>query len=189
MTGFRSSFPIRILEGHMPGILDLLTHELAITEYSDWLIFVERLNNAVKSGRVRRVPVVKPVWGKSEEWFLDPEIGEVYAYFPPNPPVLPIWKKVDVLKHLEAPDPPPLSGFKLGQITPMTAHIMKMSLEALVGRGLAEELPLPVEVPRSKDRTEKWYKDRVSNVVYRLSEYYGLHDADDIRWEVVPKLN
>jgi hypothetical protein len=171
----------------MAGILDSITHELAITEYSDWLIFVERLNNAVQSGRVRRVPVVKPVWGKSEEWFLDPEIGEVYAYFPPNPPVLPIWKKVDVLKHLEASDPPPLSVFKVGPITPMTAHIMKMNLEALVGRGLAEELHLPAEVARSKDRTEKWYKDKLSNVVYRLSEYYGLHDADDIRWEVVPQ--
>jgi len=100
---------------------------------------------------------------------------------------MPIWEKIDVLKHSEASDPPPLSVFKVGQMSVMTAHIMKMSLEALVARGLAEELPVPVEVPRSRDRTEKWYKDRVSNVVYCLSEYYGLNDVDDCRWEVVPQ--
>jgi hypothetical protein len=182
--GFRSSF--QTLERAMAGILESITEGLTITEYSDWLIFVERLNDAVQAGRVRRVPVLKSVWGRSEEWFLDSETGEMYAYFPPNPPVLPRWKKVDVLKHLEAHDPPPLSVFKVGQISVMTAHIMKMSLEALVSRGLAEELPVPVEVPRSRDRTERWYRDNVSNVVYRLSEYYGLHDADDIRWEVIP---
>jgi hypothetical protein len=61
----------------MAGILDSLTHKLTITEYSDWLIFVERLNEAVRAGRVRRVPVVKRVWSSDEEWFLDPETGEI----------------------------------------------------------------------------------------------------------------
>ena len=167
--------------------LGSLTLGLTITEHSDWLIFTDRLTQAVQTGRARNVPVLKPVWGDSEEWFLDPETSEVYAYVPPDPPGMPKWEKVDVLKRLETPDPPPLSVFKVGKISVMTAHIMKMSLEALVGRGLAVELPVPVGVPRSRDKSEKWYKDRVSNVVYRLSEYYGLKDADDIRWEVVPQ--
>jgi hypothetical protein len=47
---------------------------------------------------------------------------------------MPKWEKVDVLKHLEMPDPPPLSVFKVGAITVMTAHVMKMSLEAAVAR-------------------------------------------------------
>ncbi|MFZ0861319.1 MAG: hypothetical protein ABR881_22045 [Candidatus Sulfotelmatobacter sp.] len=171
----------------MAGILASLTHELTITEYSDWLIFVERLNEAVRAGRVRNVPVLKRVWSSDEEWFLDPESDEVYVYVSPNPPSMPIWEKVDVLAHLEAPDPAPLGGFKVGQITVMTAHIMKMSLDALVSRGLVTVLPSPVERLWPKDRTERWYKDNVTNVVYRLIEHYRLEGADDIRWEVVPQ--
>jgi len=53
----------------------------------------------------------------------------------------------------------------------MTAHIMKMSLETFVSRGLVEVLPSPVEVLWPKDRTERWYKDKVTNVVYRLIEH------------------
>jgi hypothetical protein len=171
----------------MSGILKSLVQNLTITEYPDWLIFVDRLNEAVRTGRIRKVPVIKRVWDRDEEWYLDPESEEVYAYAAPNPPTMPIWEKVDVLKHPEAPEPAPLSVFKIGPISVMTAYIMKMRLEALVGSGLAEELPVPIEVPRSKDTTERWYKDSVSNLVYRLREYYGLHDADEIRWEVVPQ--
>jgi hypothetical protein len=171
----------------MAGILKSLTHGLTITEYSDWLTFVERLSEAVRAGHVGKIPVLKPLWGgSSEEWFLDPENSEVYFYVPPDPG-MPKWEKVDVLKHLGTSGPPPLSVFKNGPVTVMMAHIMKMSLDAIAGRGLAEELPVPVHVPRSKNGTERWYKDNVSNVVYRLIEYYPLKGADDIRWEVVPQ--
>jgi hypothetical protein len=168
----------------MAGVLDSLTHELRITEYSDWLIFVERLNEAVRARRVRKVQVVKRVWSSDEEWFLDPATGEVYVYCPPNSPSLPIWEKVDVLKHPEATDPAPLSVFKTGPITVMTAHIMKMKLEILVRSGLVEALTPPHDSTSSR-RTEKWFRDNESNVTYRLMEYYGLEDADEIRWEVV----
>jgi hypothetical protein len=171
----------------MAGILDSLTHELTITEYSDWLIFVKRLNEAVREGRVRKVPVVKRVWSRDEEWFLDSETGEIYVYCAPNPPSLPIWEKVDALKHLEATDPAPLSVFKTGPISVMTAHIMKMKLETLVGSGLVEALTPPYALASSRRETEKWFRDNVSNITYRLIEYYGLKDADDIRWEVVPQ--
>jgi hypothetical protein len=175
------------LEGtFMAGFLESLTVGLAITEYPDWVTFVERLNGAVRTGRVRRVPVLKQVWSRDEEWFLDPETGEVYIYAAPNPPSMPKWERVDVLKHLDPPEPASLSVFKVGQITVMTAHIMKMSLEALVSRGLVEALPSPVEVLYPKDRTERWFKDNVSNIVYRLIEHYRVEGADDIRWEVVP---
>ena len=79
----------------MAGILSALTHELTITKYSDWLIFVERLDKNVRSGRVRKVPVVSEC-GNTEEWFLDPETGETYVYCAPDSPSLPIWEKVDV---------------------------------------------------------------------------------------------
>jgi hypothetical protein len=173
----------------MTSTLESLAHGLIITEYSDWVIFVERLKDAVQSGRVRKIPALKRVWSRSEEWFLDAETGEVYVYLPPNPPTLPRWKKVDVLQLLETTDadPAPLSVFKIGQITPMMAHIMKMNLEDLVSRGSVEAIPPPVAALSSKDRTETWYRDKASNIVYRLSEYYGLKDADDIRWEIVPQ--
>jgi hypothetical protein len=100
---------------------------------------------------------------------------------------LPRWEKVDVLRHLEASDPAPLSGFKVGPITVMMAHVMKLNIETLISRGLVEALPTPQTALVTKDRTERWYRDRVSNVVYRLSEYYPLKGADDIRWEVVPQ--
>jgi len=60
--------------------------------------------------------------------------------------------------------------------------VMKMKLEDLLKRDLVEEL-----IPRrtSGHGTEKWFKDKVSSIIYRLSEYYGLGEPDDIRWEVV----
>ena len=130
-------------KARMASILRLSDARATITEYSDWLIFVERLNEAVRAGRVRTVPVVKRVWASDEEWFLDPETGEIYVYCAPDSPSLPIWERLDVLKHLEATDPAPLSVFKTGPITVMTAHIMKMKLETLVGSGLVEALTPP----------------------------------------------
>jgi len=101
-----------------------------------------------------------------------------------HPP--PIWERVDVLKHVEATDPAPLSVFKTGPITVMTAHIMKMKLETLMGSGLVEALTLPPALASSRRGTEKWFRDNVSNITYRLIECYGLEDRD-IRWEVVPQ--
>jgi hypothetical protein len=173
----------------MASILESLTDGLTITEYSDWLIFVERLNGAVREGRVRKVPIpaIKNLWSRTEEWFLDPKSAEVYSYQPPDPPVYPRWQKVDVLSRLETPDPTPLSVIKVGQMTPMMAHIMKLKIEALADSGLVEVLPTPPTALASRDRTERWYKDNVSGMVYRLREHYGLEDADDIRWEIVPQ--
>ncbi len=87
---------------------------------------------------------------------------------------------------VEAPEPTPLSVFRTGQITVMAAHVMKVKLEELVVSGLVEELPLPEILTSSKRGTERWFRDTMSNVTYRLIEYFGFLDADDIRWEVVP---
>lgn len=83
-------------------------------------------------------------------------------------------------------DPTPLSDFKTGQITVMTAHVLKMKLEELVAGGLVEELSPPQSLASSRRGTERWFRDTVSNVTYRLIEYFGFMDADDMRWEVVP---
>jgi hypothetical protein len=85
----------------------------------------------------------------------------------------------------EGPDPTPLSVFKTGQIAVMTAHLIKMKLEELIVNGLAEELS-PPKVWHRQGETERWFRDTVSNVTYRLIEYFGFMDADNMRWEVVP---
>ena len=92
----------------------------------------------------------------------------------------------DALPDAETLDPTPLSTFKTGQITVMTAHVMKMKLEELVAGGLVEELSPPQSLDSSRRGTERWFRDTVSNVTYRLIEYFGFMDADDMRWEVVP---
>jgi hypothetical protein len=173
----------------MAGTLESLTDGLTITRYPDWLTFIERLDGAVRSGRVREIPVLKAIKGAGPwyKWFLDPETGEIYAYSAPNPPVYPRWEKVDVLREPEVPNPAPLSRFKIGPMKVMMAHFMKQQIKALVARGLVEVLPTPPSASTSKDETQAWYRDRVSNVVYRLIEIYPLKGADDIRWEVVPQ--
>lgn len=171
-------------------ILESLTRGLNILEKPDWEAFVERLDRAVRSGRVREIPTLKPVrrGGKRyHQWFLDPETGDVYGYVAPDEHGRPIWEKVDVLGNAEPLSPAPLSSIKIGPMTVMMAYFLKQQIEALIARGLVEALPAPASAFTSKDRTERWYKDRVSNVVYRLSEYYPLKGADDIRWEVVPQ--
>ena len=89
-------------------------------------------------------------------------------------------------QSVDAPDPTPLSVFPTGQITVMKAYVMKMELEELVAKGLAEELSPPQSLASSRRGTERWFRDTVSNVTYRLIEYFGFMDADDMRWEVVP---
>jgi hypothetical protein len=182
-------YGLRILERAMVGILESLTQGLNIIEKPDWMAFVERLDRAVRSGSVRELAAPNPVrcGGKSyNKLFLDTETGVVYGYVAPDPPGLPRWQKVDLLGNSEAANPAPLNGIKIGPKTVMMAHFLKQQIEALVARGLVEALPTPASALTSKDRTERWYKDRVSNVVYRLSEYYPLQGADDIRWEVAP---
>lgn len=184
--GFRSLYLIREqVPKFMTGVLSSIAGGLNIKEYRDWLVFVQRLEDSVRVGRVRSIPVIKRVWSDNEQWFLDPESDEVYVYVAPNPPVLPIWEKLDVLKDLETVDPAPLSVFKVGQITPMMAHVMKINLQSLVQRGSIEELSLPSHLHIPKETSEKWYRDRISNVVYRLREHYSMEGADDIRWEIV----
>lgn len=172
------------------GILESLTQGLNILVKSDWEAFVERLDRAVRSGRVREISALKLVRRGAKryrQWFLDPETGEVYGYVAPDEHGRPIWEKVDALGDLEPPNPAPLSSIKIGPKTVMMAYFLKQQIEALVTRGFVEVLPTPASALTSRDRTENWYKDKVSNVIYRINEYYPLKGADEIRWEVVPQ--
>lgn len=78
------------------AILASLTANLKITDRSDWERFVKNLNDLARTGRVRRITPMKRLLSDDEEWYLDPETGEVYVYSPPDWPFLPAWEKVDV---------------------------------------------------------------------------------------------
>lgn len=169
----------------MAGVLQSLVADLTITEYRDWQTFVERLNEAVRAGIIKEVPVLKPHRGSEVRWFLDPKNGEIYSYTGPNAPVMPCWERVGVFKDLDAGPAPPLSTFKVGTITVMMAHIMKLQLENFIHRGLIEELPCPSSSMLREHETERRFRDLESNIVYRLTEYYALTGPDDLRWEIV----
>jgi hypothetical protein len=144
----------------MAGILESLTVGLTIIEYRDWQIFVERLNEAVRVGTIKEVPVLRPSSrGRGEQWFSDPTSGEIYSYIHPNPPVYPRWERVDVFELLNPTVRPPLSRFKIGAKSVMKAHVMKLQLEDFVHRGLIEELPGPFPSILRKHETERRFRD------------------------------
>ena len=183
--GFKFSF--QISEECMAGILRSVTDGLTITEYEDWLIFVQRLQELVRSGRVRRVP--QPVgnrrFAKEDEWYLDPETGETYVHVIPDAPVLPQWVKVDLLAPVDAPEPHAndLSVIPTGKKSRLEAKSLKGILEFLVHQGAVEALD-PSNIAASGDSAEKWFKDLQTKVIYRLVER---RDGDDNRWERVPQ--
>jgi len=86
------------------GVLASVTDGLTISKHSDWQIFVRRLEELVRSGRARKVPPVRRVFSKGEEWYLDSENGDIYVYVSPDSPILPIWEKIDFFAA--APNPP-----------------------------------------------------------------------------------
>jgi hypothetical protein len=90
------------------SILESLTTNLTIADHADWEQFVQRLSHLVQTGRVRRISAMKRLRADDEEWYLDPETGEVYVYSPPDWPFLPTWERVDVLRpdQKEPPRPP-----------------------------------------------------------------------------------
>jgi len=171
----------------MAGILGSLTDALTITEYEDWLIFVQRLQELVASGRVRRIP--QPVgnkrFAKEDEWYLDPDTGEAYVHIIPDAPVMPQWVKVDLLAPVETPEPHAndLSVIPTGEKSRLEAKGLKGILDFLVQQGAVEALD-PSSEPTSRDSTEKWFKDLQTKVVYRLIQK---GNGDDNRWERVPQ--
>ena len=171
----------------MACILESLIADLAITKYSDWQIFVERLYEAIRAGTIKEVPVLRPNYcGRGEQWFNDPKSGEIYSYVSPNPPVYPRWERVDVFELLNPTVPSPLSRFKIGVMSVMKAHIMKLQLEEFLQSGLIEELAGPFSSMLREHETDRRFRDLGSNVVYRLTEYYALSSPDDLRWGIVP---
>jgi hypothetical protein len=169
----------------MPGGLDSILNGLTISKRADWLVFVQRLDELVRSGHARRIPPLWRTLAEGEEWYLDTDRGEVYVYVSPDAPILPIWEKVDVFSKPEA-----VHSYEggLGAI-PMTkmsrpeTESLKEILKVLVRHGAAEVLDRSTSVPTTSPKgTETWYRDPRTKAVFRLVE--GTDD-DSSRWERV----
>ena len=117
---------------------------------------------------------------------FDPETGEIYVYCAPDAPSLPIWERVDVLKHLEATIPAPFERFQDGSNHRHDCPYHEDEAGNTCGQWTGRSVDPAHALPSSRRGTETWFRDKVSNITYRLIEYYGLEDRD-IRWEVVPQ--
>jgi hypothetical protein len=168
------------------------SERLAFKTPNDYQNFVRRLITAVDEGRLHVVradaaleEMLAPTWpGDSITHVVQCKgCGRLFELYVNTWNGRNWWKpqSTDI-----TPDPTPLSDFKTGQITVMTAHVLKMKLEELVAGGLVAELSPPQRLASSRRGTERWFRDTVSNVTYRLIEYFGFLDADEMRWEVVP---
>jgi hypothetical protein len=165
-------------------MLASITDELHIRDsYDDWLIFVDRLNKLTASGRVRRIsPLPNRYFGKGDEWYLDPETGEIYVHGLPNAPVLPVWERFDIVEHTKAPKPHSndLSVIPTGRISREEVKNLRGLLDFLARQGVVEILePSSLE---SEARTETWFKELKTGATYRLVEKNG---SEDNYWEKI----
>jgi hypothetical protein len=169
----------------MKNILASITDGLNIKDnYDDWLVLVDRLNKLAASGRIRRIsPLPNRRFEKSDEWYLDPETGEIYVHGLPNAPMLPVWERFDLVEHTKAPERHPnnLSIIPTGKISRLDAKNLKGLLDFLIQQGLVEAIDPPNTAP-SGDRTEKWFRDLQTQTTYRLVQK---NDGNDDCWETV----
>lgn len=168
----------------MAGLLRSLTDGLTITEYSDWQIFVKRLEDATRSGRARRVSATRRVFVQGEEWYADTETGEIYVYVSPDAPILPIWEKIDsfATSTPSKQHPKNLSVIPKGRMNGVEAGSLKTILALLVGQGIAEPVSFD-DLIYAPSANETWFRDRKTGIVYRLVE----NGAEDNKWERVPQ--
>jgi hypothetical protein len=165
-------------ESVMKNILASIADGLNIRDsYDDWLVFVARLHELVASGRIRRISSLpNRYFEKNDEWYLDPETGEIYVHGLPNAPVLPVWERFDIIEHTRAPKPLPddLSVIPIGKISRAEAKNLKGLLAFLARQGLVEILdPLNVK----SQACPGWrIKDLKTEAIYRLVEKNGGED-------------
>jgi hypothetical protein len=170
----------------MSGILGEITKGLTITHRADWLIFVERLKELTLSGRITRIlPLKTHYFADGDEWYLDPETGEIYVHGIPNAPKLPNWERFDLIKHTHGPEPRPssLGAIPAGTMSRVETLSLKALLSLLTHKGIAEAID-PSSNEASEGSTEKWFRDTQTKVVYRLIE--DKHSGNGL-WATVPK--
>jgi hypothetical protein len=168
----------------MASILNSITDGLAITKYKDWTVFVQRLEELIRAGHIRKIePLDTKQFLRGDEWYLDPESGEIYVHGLPNAPLLPRWTKVDPFASPPPRESPPndLSAIPVGAKDRLETKGIKGILDFFVIQGGAVVIP-PVNTSISAIN-ETWYRDIRTDVIYRLVE---TTDGES-RWERVPQ--
>lgn len=165
--------------------LDYLLKGLIISKYADWVIFDQRLEQLIRSGRVRRIPKLRTIHVKSEEWYLNPDTNEIYVYVRPDDKILPKWEKVDIFAKPEIAHSfvSGLDAIPTAKMIGPEAVSLKGVLRALVDNGIAEIIDHQISVPMvSPKHPETWYRDLQTKATYRLIE--NIDDGSTL-WERV----
>jgi len=165
---------------------DAILDGLNLHDYSDWRIFVGRLDKLVEAGILRRISSLRGKPLEGEEWYLEEKTGNLYLYLLPDAPLLPEWKKIDPFVELEFETSRNLSDFEMseilvGRISRADAVSLLTRLHIMLGFGRIEAIA--PKSPMTIGITETWYRDVRTGAVYRLVEGSGENDSF---WEPVP---
>lgn len=161
-----------------PSLFESLISDLNIHHHSDWVVFDKRLESAIATGRARKVQKARTIFAPSEEWYLDPESGEIYAYLRPDDRVLPQWTKVDVFANPEVKKSDPkdiatsgLTAIPTGKMDQNWARSLKYLLQRMVEQGEVEIIANPEPGPSAESALQTTFRELRTGIVYRLVEY------------------
>jgi hypothetical protein len=162
---------------------------LDIDRYDDWTIFEKRLQNLLRSGRLRSISPLRGKQRTGENWYFEEETKNIYLYSEPTEKGHPEWKKVDPFSGPE-PDNPSRSVLKLdlgdipvGRMDRSQALSLLTQLFILVGFGKIETVDRPFPAAPG-EHTETWFRNPRNGVVYKLVE--GDCDNDSYWGPVLP---
>jgi len=170
-----------------------ILHGLNIRDLGDWENFAQRLEALVSSGGLRSIP---PPQGQSsfygEHWYLEEETGDIYFYREPGERNSAEWAKADPFEKREEFRATPWRGgnvlqldlgdMPVGQMDRGKALSLLTRLFMLIGAGKIETADRPFP-PAPGEKTETWFRDPRSGIVYKLVEGDG---EDDSFWGPVP---
>jgi hypothetical protein len=173
------------------GGVDSILDGLDLSGYQGWKAFAERLDKLIAAGCLRKIPALKGKPHAYEEWYVEDKTGNIFIYRPPEDRPTTIWEKVDLFApepELEPERPSrnvlelDLRDVPVGPRSRREALSLLTCLFMLIGFGKIETVDRPFPAVPG-ERTETWFRDPRSGIVYKLVEGDG---EDDSFWGPVP---
>lgn len=160
-------------------LFESLTSDLNIHHHSDWVVFDNRLESAIRAGRARKIQKTRTIYAPSEEWYLDPANGDIYVYLRPDDRVLPEWTKVDLFAKPEVKETNPkdmtisgLSAIPTGETDQIRGRSLKYLLQRMAEHGEIEVVTNPTPgVAITEGALEVVFREVRTGLLYRLVEY------------------